>query len=72
LGGGDGNKLAVSKTANADTPITKGHTALLICDVWEHSYYIDHRHHRPKYVETFLNDLVDWQVVADRLEAEIG
>ena len=68
----DGNKLAVSKTANAAASITKGHTALLICDVWEHSYYIDRRHQRPKYAETFLNDLVDWQVVADRLEAEIG
>lgn len=46
--------------------------ALLTCDVWEHSYYIDHRNQRPKYVETFLNDLVDWQVVADRSEAVAG
>lgn len=68
----DGNKLAVSKTTNADAPISKDHAALLTCDVWEHSYYIDHRNQRPKYVETFLNDLVDWQVVADRLEAVTG
>jgi len=68
----DGNKLSVTKTANAETPITRGHTALLTCDVWEHSYYIDHRNQRPKYVETFLNDLVDWQVIADRLEAVSG
>lgn len=68
----DGNKLSVTKTPNAETPITKGHDALLTCDVWEHSYYIDHRNQRPKYVETFLNDLADWQVVADRLEVAIG
>lgn len=65
----DGDKLSVTKTPNAETPITTGHAALLTCDVWEHSYYIDHRNQRPKYVESFLNDLVDWQVVADRLEA---
>lgn len=68
----DGDKLSVTKTPNAETPITEGHSALLTCDVWEHSYYIDHRNQRPKYVETFLNDLVDWQVVADRLEAVAG
>ncbi|MBI6630096.1 superoxide dismutase [Pontibaca salina] len=68
----DGDKLSVTKTPNAETPITEGHAALLTCDVWEHSYYIDHRNQRPKYVETFLNDLVDWQVVADRLEAVTG
>ncbi|KMW58763.1 Superoxide dismutase [Candidatus Rhodobacter oscarellae] len=68
----DGNKLSVTKTGNAEVPITQGHTALLTCDVWEHSYYVDYRNQRPKYVETFLNDLVDWQVVADRLEAVTG
>ena len=65
----DGDKLAVTKTGNAETPIEQGHTALLTCDVWEHSYYIDYRNQRPKYVEAFLEELVDWQVVADRLEA---
>ncbi|GLT09148.1 superoxide dismutase [Sulfitobacter porphyrae] len=68
----DGNKLSVTRTGNAETPITQGHDALLTCDVWEHSYYIDYRNQRPKYVETFLEDLVDWQVVADRLEAVTG
>ena len=68
----DGDKLSVTKTPDAETPITRGHDALLTCDVWEHSYYIDHRNQRPKYVQTFLSDLVDWQVVADRLEAVTG
>ena len=33
-------------------------------DVWEHAYYIDYRNLRPKYVETFLSNLVDWDFVA--------
>lgn len=68
----DGEKLAVTRTGNAQTPITQGHSALLTCDVWEHSYYIDYRNQRPRYVQAFLDDLVDWQVVADRLEAVVG
>ncbi len=44
----------------AGTPLTTGDTALLCIDVWEHAYYIDYRNLRPKFVETFLNSLVNW------------
>jgi Fe-Mn family superoxide dismutase len=30
-------------------------------DVWEHAYYIDYRNLRPKFVETFLGQLVNWK-----------
>nr|WP_245439091.1 superoxide dismutase [Bradyrhizobium sp. SK17] len=67
----DGEKLAVTKTANADTPLTEGHAALLTCDVWEHSYYIDYHNLRPKYVDAFLSNLVDWETVTARFERAI-
>ena len=57
--------LKVAKTSNADLPLKHGQTALLTVDVWEHAYYIDYRNLRPKYVETFLNNLVDWDFVAE-------
>ncbi|HEX6735712.1 MAG TPA: Fe-Mn family superoxide dismutase [Azonexus sp.] len=44
----------------AGTPLTTGDKALLTIDVWEHAYYIDYRNLRPKFVETFLNHLVNW------------
>ena len=44
----------------AGTPLTTGDKALLCIDVWEHAYYIDYRNLRPKFVETFLNNLVNW------------
>ena len=44
----------------AGTPLTTGDTPLLCIDVWEHAYYIDYRNARPKFVETFLNSLVNW------------
>ena len=48
----------------AGTPLTTGDTALLTIDVWEHAYYIDYRNARPKFVETFLNNLVNWEFAA--------
>jgi Fe-Mn family superoxide dismutase len=44
----------------AGTPLTTGDTALLCIDVWEHAYYIDYRNMRPKFVETFLTSLANW------------
>ncbi|MCB9894815.1 MAG: superoxide dismutase [Fe] [Planctomycetes bacterium] len=64
--GADG-KLKVTKTGNADCPIKSGDTPLLTIDVWEHAYYIDFRNARPKYIETFLNSLVNWDFVAKNL-----
>jgi len=48
----------------AGTPLTTGDTPLLCVDVWEHAYYIDYRNLRPKFVETFLNNLVNWDFAA--------
>lgn len=59
-------KLAVEKTANAENPMTQGHTPLLTCDVWEHAYYIDYRNARPKYIEAFWN-MVNWDFVEKNL-----
>ncbi len=53
----------------AGTPLTTGDKALLTIDVWEHAYYIDHRNARPKFVETFLNNLVNWEFAAKNFAA---
>ena len=48
----------------AGTPLTTGDAPLLTVDVWEHAYYIDYRNARPKFVETFLASLVNWDFAA--------
>ncbi len=65
-------KLEVTKTANADLPMVHGQTALLTMDVWEHAYYLDFQNARPGYIDTFLNQLVNWDFVAQNLAAANG
>jgi Fe-Mn family superoxide dismutase len=60
----NGGKLEITSTGNAETPLTRGATCLLTCDVWEHAYYIDYRNLRAKYVETWLSSLVNWDFAA--------
>jgi len=60
-------KLDIMKTANADTPMVHGAKALLTVDVWEHAYYLDYQNLRPGYVDTFINNLINWDFVAENL-----
>ena len=64
----EGGKLKVTKTPNADLPLKHGQKALLTMDVWEHAYYIDYRNARPKYIETFLTSLANWDFAAANLK----
>ncbi|MEZ0227999.1 MAG: superoxide dismutase [Planctomycetota bacterium] len=57
----DGDKLAVEKTSNADTPLAHGKKPLLTIDVWEHAYYIDFRNKRADYVKSILDHLINWE-----------
>ncbi len=62
-------KLEIMKTANGDNPLTHGAAPILGCDVWEHSYYIDYRNARPKYLEAFVDNMINWEYVAEMYEA---
>lgn len=62
---GNNGQLEVMKTPNGENPVVHGKTPILGCDVWEHSYYIDYRNARPKYLEAFVDNLVNWEYVAE-------
>ncbi len=55
-------------TTDAETPITHGLQPLVCCDVWEHAYYLDYQNDRGKFVETFLDHLVNWEFANANLE----
>ena len=61
-------KLAISKTPNGENPLVHGATPILGVDVWEHSYYIDYRNARPKYLEAFVDNLINWDYVLELYE----
>ncbi|MEQ8952919.1 MAG: superoxide dismutase [Gammaproteobacteria bacterium] len=61
-------KLAVEKSANAETPLTTGAIPLLVCDVWEHAYYLDFQNRRPDFLSSFLDNLVNWDFANSNLD----
>jgi superoxide dismutase, Fe-Mn family len=63
-------KLAVDKTADAETPMAKGINCLLAVDVWEHAYYLDYQNARPKYLESLLGKILNWDYAAENLAKE--
>ncbi|MEL6372683.1 MAG: superoxide dismutase [Pseudomonadota bacterium] len=60
-------KLMVMKTPNGENPLMHGAQPILGCDVWEHSYYIDYRNARPKYLEAWFDNLVNWGYVEEMM-----
>lgn len=62
-------KLEIMKTPNGESPLVHGAAPILGVDVWEHSYYIDYRNARPKYLEAFVDSLIDWDYVLEMYEA---
>lgn len=59
------SKLSIVQKSNAGTPLTDFLTPILVCDVWEHAYYLDKQNLRVKYLESFW-ELVDWAKIDPR------
>ncbi|AGF74262.1 superoxide dismutase, Fe-Mn family [Bartonella australis AUST/NH1] len=61
-------KLEITKTPNGENPLVHDAQPILGVDVWEHSYYIDYRNARPKYLEAFVDNLINWDYVLQLYE----
>ena len=66
----ENSKLKVTSLHDADTPVAHGLIPLLTLDVWEHAFYIDYRNERPKFLKTVLENIVNWDFVAQNLDGE--
>jgi Fe-Mn family superoxide dismutase len=56
--------LEVMSTGNAEPAMVQGKTPLLVCDVWEHAYYLDYQNDRGSFVDAFLDNLINWDFAA--------
>lgn len=61
------NKIEVFNTSNANTINFKKYMPLLICDIWEHAYYIEYRNSRPNYLSEFWS-AINWTFVAENFK----
>jgi superoxide dismutase, Fe-Mn family len=65
-------KIEILKTPNGENPIIHDSIAILGVDVWEHSYYIDYRNRRADYLQAFVDNLVNWDYVAELYQKAVG
>ena len=66
----DGENLEIRTTGNADTPLTDDVVPLLTLDVWEHAYYLDFQNERNRYIDAFLDSLINWDFAVSNFSAE--
>jgi Fe-Mn family superoxide dismutase len=67
----DRDSLRITSLHDADTPVAyDGMKPLLTLDVWEHAYYIDYRNERPKFAESVLGNIINWEFVGRNLDGE--
>ena len=65
----DGDEIKVTSLHDADTPLVyDGMVPLLTLDLWEHAYYVDYRNERPRYAETVLSKIINWEFVGRNLD----
>jgi Fe-Mn family superoxide dismutase len=64
---------SILSTHDADTVVRMaGLTPLLVCDLWEHAYYLDHKNDRGAYLEAWWDRLADWSFAEAQYEASLG
>jgi Fe-Mn family superoxide dismutase len=68
-----GDKLEVVSTHDAGSfDQLEGATPLLVCDVWEHAYYLDYKNDRKSFVEAWFDRVLDWSFAERQLQAGRG
>lgn len=59
--------LVIRGLGDAGNPMTQAQRPILVCDLWEHAYYIDQRNKKERYLQAFWK-LVNWEFA----EANLG
>ncbi|WP_310541274.1 superoxide dismutase [Phenylobacterium sp.] len=69
----EGETLKLLSTHDAeDLLIHRGLTPLLVCDVWEHAYYLDHQNDREGFLNAWFDSLPNWSFAERQYAASRG
>lgn len=64
-----GGGLRVMSSSDAENPLQSRRVPILTIDVWEHAYYLDYQNEREKYVDAYLDHLINWDFAEANYEA---
>lgn len=67
-----GGKLEVISTHDGDTALVHDGTPVLVCDLWEHAYYLDYKQDRKGFLEKWFDTVANWSFAAKQLSAARG
>jgi Fe-Mn family superoxide dismutase len=60
-------RLIVMQAEKHQNLTSWGAMPIMVCDVWEHAYYLKYQNRRPEYVDNFAK-IIDWKKVEDRFK----
>jgi superoxide dismutase, Fe-Mn family len=68
-----GDALKILTTHDAEEPFERDDAVpLLVCDLWEHAYYLDHKNERKAFLARWIATLANWEFAAEQLAAASG
>ena len=62
-----GGKLSIEESHDADTLADGDMNPLMVLDVWEHAYYLDHQNKRPAYLDAVVENKLNWAFASENL-----
>ncbi|MEO8113012.1 MAG: superoxide dismutase [Phenylobacterium sp.] len=65
----DGQEIKVLVTHDAADLLGRPQTPLIVCDLWEHAYYLDHKNDRKAFLEGWWDQIANWSFAEQQLTA---
>jgi Fe-Mn family superoxide dismutase len=68
----DQGRLGVLSTHDGGTLANRPQVPLLVCDLWEHAYYLDYKQDRKAFLEGWFDKVANWAFAESQFDAAAG